>query len=85
LTVTSSQRIRSLARLVKAINQLDAPRPFVGFSGPIFVRNLDLQHKVNGIYLGDDAATATWHVTNLLGGDRGPAVDRGTIYSAAAP
>ena len=85
LTVTTSQRIRSLARLVKAINQLDAPRPFVGFSGPVFVRNADLQHKVNGIYLGDDAATATWHVTNLLGTDRGPAFDRGATYSAAAP
>jgi hypothetical protein len=85
LTVTTSQRIRSLARLVKAINQLDAPRPFVGFSGPVFVRNTDLQRKVNGIYLGDDAATATWHVTNLLGTDRAPVLDRSATYSAAAP
>jgi methanogenic corrinoid protein MtbC1 len=74
LSVSATQRIRSLARLVKALNQLDAPRPYVGFSGPIFVRNPELQHKVNGIYLGDDASAATWHVTNLLGTDRGVAV-----------
>jgi methanogenic corrinoid protein MtbC1 len=71
LTVTSTQRIRSLSRLTKSLNQLDAPRPFVGFGGPIFVRNPELQRKVTGVYLGDDAATATWHVTNLLGTDRG--------------
>ena len=71
LTVTGTQRIRSLARLAKVLSQLDAPRPFVGFSGPVFVRNPELQRRVNGVYLGDDAATATWHVTNLLGTDRG--------------
>ncbi|MGO8948756.1 MAG: MerR family transcriptional regulator [Ktedonobacterales bacterium] len=73
LTVTTAQRIRSLARLAKALNQLDAPRPFVGFSGPAFMRNPELQRKVTGVYLGDDAATATWHVSNLLGADRGAA------------
>jgi methanogenic corrinoid protein MtbC1 len=71
LTITNTQRLRSLSRLAKALNQLDAPRPFVGFGGPIFVRNPELQRRVTGVYLGDDAATATWHVTNLLGTDRG--------------
>jgi methanogenic corrinoid protein MtbC1 len=71
LTVTTTQRIRSLSRLAKALNQLDAPRPFVGFGGSIFVRNPELQRRVTGVYLGDDAATATWHITNLLGTDRG--------------
>jgi hypothetical protein len=71
LTVTTTQRIRSLARVAKVLSQLDAPRPFVGFSGPIFVRNPELQRRVSGVYLGDDPATATWHVTNLLGADRG--------------
>jgi B12 binding domain len=71
LTVTSTQRIRSLARLAKVLSQLDAPRPFVGFSGPVFVRNPELQRRISGVYLGDDPATATWHVSNLLGTDRG--------------
>ncbi len=78
LTVTTAQRIRSLARLSKALSQLDAPRPFVGFSGPAFVRNPELQRKVTGLYLGDDPATATWHVTNLLGTDRGTSALTGT-------
>jgi methanogenic corrinoid protein MtbC1 len=73
LTVTTTQRIRSLSRLARALNQLDAPRPFVGFGGAIFVRNPELERRVTGVYLGDDAATATWHVTNLLGTDRGTA------------
>ncbi|PWT75687.1 MAG: hypothetical protein C5B60_05025 [Chloroflexi bacterium] len=71
LTIANTQRLRSLSRVAKALNQLDAPRPFVGFGGPIFVRNPELQRRVTGVYLGDDAATATWHVTNLLGTDRG--------------
>ncbi len=77
LTVTTGQRIRSLARLSKALNQVEPPRPVVGFCGPIFVRNPELQRKITGIYLGDDPATATWHVTNLLGTDRGPAAGGG--------
>ncbi|HZC76838.1 MAG TPA: hypothetical protein VE258_03775, partial [Ktedonobacterales bacterium] len=71
LAVTTSQRIRSLNRLGKEIMRLPSPRPVFAFSGPIFARNPDLQRKINGVYLGDDPSTATWHVTNLLGMDRG--------------
>lgn len=70
LTVSTSQRVRSLAKLAKTVTQMEAPRPIFTFGGPAFVRNLDLQRRVSGVYLGDDAATATWHITNLLGADR---------------
>lgn len=69
LSVTSSQRIRSLARVAKAINQLDTPRPVPVFIGPIFARNPELQRKINGLYLGDDMGTATYHAKKLLGMD----------------
>src|SRR5258708_15011298 len=71
LSVTTSQRIRSLNRLGKEIMHLPSPQPIFAFSGPIFARNPDLQRKINGVYLGDDPSTATWHLTNLLGMDRG--------------
>lgn len=70
LTITAPQRIRSLAKLAKTITQMEAPRPIFTFSGPAFARNPELQRRVSGVYLGDDAATATWHITNLLGADR---------------
>ena len=71
LSISSSQRIRSLARVGKAIGQLDAPRPTFVFSGPIFVRNPELQNKLasHGLYLGDDLGTATYHAMKLLGMD----------------
>lgn len=67
LWISTPQRVRSLARLAKQIAQMDGARPMLGFYGPIFLRNLELQRKVPGVYLGDDAATATFHLTNLLG------------------
>lgn len=70
LTVTTSQRIRSLAKVAKTITQMEAPRPIFTFGGPVFARNPELQRRVSGVYLGDDAATATWHITNLLGAER---------------
>jgi methanogenic corrinoid protein MtbC1 len=70
LTATAPQRVRSLAKVAKIITQLEAPRPIFTFGGPAFARNPELQRRVSGVYLGDDAATATWHVTNLLGADR---------------
>lgn len=69
LSITSTQRIRSLARIAKAVNQLEAPRPMLVFNGPIFIRNPELLRKVNGIYLGDDPGNATFHAKKLLGVD----------------
>lgn len=69
ISVTSTQRIRALARIAKAINQLDTPRPVPVFIGPIFARNPELQRKINGLYLGDDMGTATYHAKKLLGMD----------------
>jgi hypothetical protein len=69
LSASSSQRVRALARICRHMAQLDKPRPAFTFVGPIFTRNPELQHKVAGVYLGDDAATATWHVTQLVGMD----------------
>lgn len=70
LSASSSPRIRALARTCKHLGQLDKPRPTFTFTGPVFARNPELQRKVAGVYLGDDAATATWHVAQLLGMDR---------------
>lgn len=69
LSVSSSQRVRSLGRLARHIMSVETPRPIFAFSGPVFARNPELQRKVSGVYLGDDAATATWHARNLLGID----------------
>lgn len=70
LTASASPRIRALARACNRVVQLDKPRPTFTFTGPIFGRNPELQRKVAGVFLGDDAATATWHVAQLLGMDR---------------
>lgn len=70
LSASASPRIRALARICKHLGQLDKPRPTFTFTGPVFARNPELHRKVAGVYLGDDAATATWHVTQLLGMDR---------------
>lgn len=69
LWISTPQRVRSLARLAKQIAQIEGARPMLGFYGPIFLRNPELQRKVPGVYLGDDAATATFHLTNLLGAE----------------
>lgn len=71
ITIAASPRMRALARLAKEINQLESPRPIFAYGGPVFVRHPELQRKVTGVYLGDDANTATWHVRNLLGVDHG--------------
>ncbi|HEV2456910.1 MAG TPA: cobalamin B12-binding domain-containing protein, partial [Ktedonobacterales bacterium] len=71
LSVTSPQRVRALAKIAKNLDQLPAPRPIFAYTGPIFVRNPELKRKVGGVYLGDDPATATFHLSNLLGAERG--------------
>jgi methanogenic corrinoid protein MtbC1 len=73
LSITTPQRVRSLARLVRDIDQLPPPKPFITYGGTVFVRNPELQRKVHGVYLGDDAGTATWHVRRLLQIDHKPA------------
>jgi methanogenic corrinoid protein MtbC1 len=72
LTIASTQRIRALARVAKEIAQIEPQRPIFAYGGPIFVRHMELQRKVSGVYLGDDAGAATWHVCNLLGIERSP-------------
>lgn len=71
LSVASPQRLRALARVGKAIGQLDAPHPTFAFTGPIFVRNPELLRKVDnyGYYLGDDPDTATSRVMQLVSRD----------------
>ncbi|SRR5579875_1703118 len=66
LSVSTSQRVRALTRMAKAIEQLPAPRPIFAYCGLAFTRNPELQRKVNGVYLGDDAGVATWHLRRLL-------------------
>lgn len=74
LSITTPQRVRSLARLVRDIDQLPPPKPFITYGGTAFVRNPELQRKVQGVYLGDDAGTATWHVRRLLQLDHKPSM-----------
>lgn len=66
LTATQSARIRALARIGKRLHELPAPQPIFAYWGPVFVRNPDLMRKLNGVYLGDDAAIATRHVRQLV-------------------
>ncbi|HLY31637.1 MAG TPA: cobalamin-dependent protein, partial [Ktedonobacterales bacterium] len=66
LSVSTSQRVRALTRMAKAVEQLPAPRPIFAYCGTAFTRNPELQRKVNGVYLGDDAGVATWHLRRLL-------------------
>ncbi|HEU5442147.1 MAG TPA: cobalamin B12-binding domain-containing protein [Ktedonobacterales bacterium] len=67
LAISTSQRIRTLARLARALAQIDGPKPYFGFYGPIFARHPELQQRIGGVYLGDDVATATFHLGQLLG------------------
>lgn len=67
VSIMTPQRVRALARIAKEIVHMDAPTPIFTYSGAVFARNPELQRKVNGVYLGDDPATATWHAMRLLG------------------
>ncbi len=67
LLICEPQRMRSLSRIARALQQTPPQRPIFAFGGPIFARNPELQRKVSGVYLGDDAMAATWHVRRLLG------------------
>jgi methanogenic corrinoid protein MtbC1 len=69
LDISSTQRIRALARLSKDISQLDPPHPVFGYTGGIFTRTSDLRKKVKGEaqYLGDDTLSATLAIARALG------------------
>lgn len=69
LTATSSQRIRALARIGKKLSELPAPQPIFAYSGAIFARSPELKRKLPGVYLGDDAGTATYTARQLLNMD----------------
>ncbi len=69
LTANSSQRIRALARIGKRVAELPSPQPIFAFCGPVFVRNPELRRKLTGVYLGDDAVTATRYARQLLSMD----------------
>ncbi|HEX6799212.1 MAG TPA: B12-binding domain-containing protein [Ktedonobacterales bacterium] len=68
--ITASQRVRTLSRLAKAMHQIGPVGPYFGFYGPVFVRNPELRKRVEGIYLGDDTSTATFHLERLIGKER---------------
>jgi methanogenic corrinoid protein MtbC1 len=67
LSVTSTQRIRSINRLAKQLRAQPHPHPDLCYTGALFARNADLQRKVNAIYLGDEPASATTAVRRHLG------------------
>jgi hypothetical protein len=73
VSIMSTQRLRALARVAREVTQMDPPAPLFTYSGAVFARHPDLKRKVNGVYLGDDPATATWQVLRLLGLDPAPA------------
>jgi methanogenic corrinoid protein MtbC1 len=66
VAIASSQRLRALSRIAKSVSQIETPTPLFTYSGAPFARNPELRHKISGIYLGDDPATATWHAMRLL-------------------
>jgi methylmalonyl-CoA mutase cobalamin-binding subunit len=65
VSIMSTQRLRALARIAKAIGQIEAP-PIFTYSGAIFARNPELRQRIAGTYLGDDPASATWQALRLL-------------------
>lgn len=67
LTMSSSQRIRSVNQLARQLHSLPAPRPELCYTGALFARNPELQRKVNAVYLGDDPAASTTTVRRMLG------------------
>lgn len=69
LTATTSQRLRALARINKRLAESLEPQPIFAYWGPVFVRNPELRRKLNAVYLGDDVATATRNVRELLNMD----------------
>jgi methanogenic corrinoid protein MtbC1 len=69
LTATTSQRMRALQRIGKRLGEAPRPQPVFAYWGPIFVRNPDLKRKLTGVYLGDDAMTATRQARRVLGLD----------------
>lgn len=66
LTATSPQRIRALTRIGKKLSEQPAPQPIFAYSGSVFLRSPDLKRKLPGVYLGDDAVTATAAARQLL-------------------
>ena len=71
LSVVAPQRVRALSKLMKDLQHLPAPRPVYAFSGPVFLRNQELQHKVSGVYLGDEIPPMTGYIKRLVGADDG--------------
>lgn len=69
VSISASQRVRTLARLAKAMEQLGSAAPIFGFYGPTFERNPELRKRVGGVYLGDDTSNATFHLKRLFGSD----------------
>lgn len=67
--ISSAQRVRALARIARGIMQGESHPPVFTYSGAPFSKNPELQRRVNGVFLGDDPRTATWHVMRLLGAD----------------
>lgn len=68
LSVMTASRVRALTRLANAIRRLPPPRPIFAFDGAVFVGDTKLQQRIAGVYLGDDAAAATWQARRLLDG-----------------
>lgn len=67
VSVMTSHRLRTLARLARDVNTLPPPRTIFAYGGAVFGRHPELQRKIPGVYLGDDAPSASWHVQRLLG------------------
>src|SRR5262249_13348993 len=78
LYIASPQRLRTLSRLAGEFARLEAPHPIFAYWGPVFVRNRELTKKVTGVYLGDDAWQATWHMHHMLGTSQRVASDSST-------
>lgn len=71
MVVTMPQRVRTLARVSRRFAHVEGKRPIFGYCGPVFTRHPELRQKVEGVFLGDDAWQATWHLRRLLGTSHG--------------
>lgn len=73
MVVTMPQRVRTLARISRRFASVEGKRPIFGYCGPVFTRHPEQRQRVEGVFLGDDAWQATWHLRRLLGMSHGVA------------
>lgn len=66
LSAMTRPRVKDLAEVAREITKLEQPRPIVCFGGGAFGQDSTLLRNIKGVFLGNDAATATKRVCELI-------------------